>query len=330
MSGYGPGMEARIVQEATESGRFEVRIEGESIQPGKVSVRDLGKLGPLLQTAIERTARVLRHEPGRAPGPVPRDVHETTNLLLVGIESGSANLLLELPVPEEIESDEGLFPLPSRDLGLRAMDTFVSGLHQLERGATDVPAEWDNSVMEVAEDLATFAKERQVVIDISSSTPKKKTRKARISPANADHFRVRHASISQPRTARGRLFLVDLKTGRIDVEDDNGQRVQCHFPSELESRAKSLIGEIVLVSGVEEVDLAAGSHRRLEVASLDPGGERVPLSDDFWDNKSAIQQAREQGVGPIASVVDLSAGDVLDEDELRRFIETIREGRREE
>lgn len=330
MSDYGPGMEARIVQEATESGRFEVRIEGESIRPGKVAVRDLGKLGPLLQAAIERTARVLRHEPGRAPGPVPRDVYETTNLLLVGIESGSANLLLELPVPEELESDEGLFPLPARDLGLRAMDAFVRGLHRLERGEAEVPDEWDNSVMEIAEDLAAFAKDRQVVIDISSTTPRQKTRKARISPANADRFRVRHAPITQPRMARGRLFLVDLKSGRIDVEDEDGQRVQCHFPSELETRVKSLIGEIVLVSGVEEVDLAAGSRRKLEVASLDPGGEEVPLSRDFWDNTSAVEQAREQGVGPISTVVDFAAGDVLDEDELQRFIETIREGRREE
>lgn len=330
MNDYGPGMEARIVQEATESGRFEVRIEGESIRPGKVAVRDLGKLGPLLQAAIERTARVLRHEPGRAPGPVPRDVYETTNLLLVGIESGSANLLLELPVPEQTESDEGLFPLPARDLGLRAMDIFVRGLHELELGATDVPDEWDNSVMEVAEDLAAFAKDRQVVIDISSRTPQRKIRKARISPATADRFSIRHAPIRQPRTAQGRLFLVDLKAGRIDVEDDDGQRVQCHFPPELETRVKSLIGEIVLVSGVEEFDVAVGRRGKLEVASLDPGGEEVPLSGDFWRNRSAVEQAREQGVGPIPSVADFAAGDVLDEDELQRFIETIREGRREE
>lgn len=318
------------MQEATESGRFEVRIEGESIQPGKVAIRDLEKLGPLLQAALERTARVLRHEPGLAPGPIPRDVQEATNLLLVGIESGSANLLLELPVPDEVESEEGLFPLPPRDLGQRAMDTFVKGLHELEQGRTEVPDDWDNSVMEVAEGLAAFANERQVVIDVSSSTPLQRTRRARISPEIADRFRVRHAPIRQPRTARGRLFLVDLKAGRIDLEDDKGQRVQCHFPAELEDRVIHLVGQIVLVSGEEEVDLAAGRRGKLEVTSLDPGGEEVPLSGDFWRNRSAAEQAREQDVGPIGSVTDFAAGDVFDEDELQRFIETIREGRREE
>ncbi len=318
------------MQEGVESGRFEIRIEGESVQPGKFAIRDLEKLAPLLQAALERTARVLRREPGLAPGPVPHDVQQATNLLLVGIEPGSANLLLELPMPEEAEDEGGLFPLPPRDLGQRAMDTFVRGLHELETGTTDVPDDWDNSVMEVAEGLATFANERQFIIEVSSQTPERKVRKARIAPAIADRFRVRHTPIRQPRTARGKLFLVDLKAGRIDVEDDKGQRVQCQFPEELEAQVKRLVGEIVLVSGEEEVDLALSRRGKLEVTSLQPGTEEVPLLGDFWQNKSASEQAREQGVGPIASVADFAAGGVFDEGELQRFIETIREGRREE
>ena len=66
------------------------------------------------------------------------------------------------------------------------------------------------------------------------------------------------------------------------------------------------------------------------MTSLDPAGEEIPLTGDFWRNRSAAEQAREQGVGPITSVTDFAAGDVFDDDELQRFIETIREGRREE
>jgi hypothetical protein len=322
-------VEARIVQEGVASGRFEVRIEGESIQPGKLAVRDLQKLAPVLQTALERTARVLQREPGAAPGPVPRDVQQATNLLLVGIESGSANLLLELPMPVEEQADEGLFPLPGRDLGQRAMDTFVRGLHELETGASTVPDDWDNSVMEVAEELANFVNERQFVIEVSSHPTQQKARKARIAPAIADRFRVRHTPIRQPRTTRGRLFLVDLKTGRIDVEDEKGQRVQCQFPETLEPLVKQLVGEMVLVSGEEEVDLAVSRRGKLEVTSLQPAGEEVTLAGDFWANKTAAEQAREQGVGPMGSVADLAAGEVFDEGELQRFIETIREGRRD-
>lgn len=317
------------MQERAESGRFQVRIEGESIRPGKIAIRDLEKLGRLLQAGLERAARVLRQEPGGAPGPVPRDIEQATNLLLVGIGAGSANLLLELPLPEEADAPEGLFPLPPRDLGQRAMDVFVRGLHELEQGAPNVPDEWDNSVMEIAENLASFSSERRVVIEFSSETPQRQKRNARISPAAAERFRVRHASVRRPRSVRGRLFLVDLKAGRIDVEDDDGRRVQCQFTEELEGQVKRLVGEIVLVSGQEEVDLAVAKRGKLEITNLEAGGEDVPLSDDFWRNRSAAEQAREQGVGPIRSVAELAAADEFDEGELLRFIDTIREGRRE-
>jgi len=323
-------MEAKSVQDRAGSGRFEVLIQGESIQPGKLAIRDLEKLAPLLKNALERTARVLRREPGTAPGPVPRDVQQATNLLLVGISSGSANLLLELPMPDEAEGEEGLFPLPSRDLGQRAMDTFVRGLHELETGNEAVPDDWDNSVMEVAEDLAAFADERELVIEVSSRTADRKMRKARIAPEIADRFRVRHAPIRRPRTARGKLFLVDLKAGRIDIEDEKGQRVQCQFPQELEGQVKRLVGETVVVSGEEEVDLALSKRGKLDVTSIEPGSQEVPLYGRFWENESAADQAREQGVGPIASVSEFAAGAVFDDDELERFIETIREGRGEE
>ena len=54
------------------------------------------------------------------------------------------------------------------------------------------------------------------------------------------------------------------------------------------------------------------------------------LHDLFWENKSAAEQAREQGVGPITSLADLVAGDEFEEADIERFIRTIREGRREE
>jgi hypothetical protein len=322
-------VEARIVERAAGSGRFEVRIEGEGIQPGKLAIRDLDKLAPLLQAGLERTARVLRREPGSAPGPLPRDIQLATDLLLVGIEAGSANLVLELPVPEEAEEQEGLFPLPPRDLGQRAMDAFVRGLHELERGAAEVPDDWDNAVMEIAEDLATFSTERDVIIEVSSETSGHRTQKARLSPTSRDRFRVRHAPVRRPRAARGKLFLVDLKAGRIDVEDEKGRRVQCHFPAELEGQVKRLVGEIVLVSGEEEVDLAVSRPGRVEILSLEPAGEEVSLAGDFWLNRSAAEQTRNQGVVPISSVTDLAAAEDFDEGELELFIETIREGRRE-
>lgn len=313
-----------------ETGRFEVRIQGESIEPGKIAIRDLERLSPLLQNGLERTARVLRQEPGGLPGPVPQEVRIVTNLLLVGIQPGSAQLLLELPVPEEARNEEGLFERPPRDLGQRAMDVFVRGLHDLETGAsTEVPEGWDNSIMEVAESLAAFARERGYAIEFDAHPSERQHRRALITPDAVERFSVRHAPIRQRRSARGRLFLVDLKSGRIDIEDEKGQRIQCHFPAELEQTVKSLIGETVLAAGEQEVDLALNRVGKLEVSTLQQAPEALPLADDFWLNKSAGEQAAEQDVAIISSVDDFAAVEFASE-ELDHFIDAIRDIRREE
>lgn len=93
---------------------------------------------------------------------------------------------------------------------------------------------------------------------------------------------------------------------------------------------KRLVGEMVIVSGEEEFDAAVGRRGRLEVTHLAAAAEEAPLPGDFWENKTAAEQAREQGVASIVSIGDFVAGDVLDEVEIERFIETLREGRREE
>jgi hypothetical protein len=321
-----------VVIDSTSVGRFEISVEGSSIQPGKVSLRDLEKLGPLLQSGLERMARVLSGEPGKAPGMVPRVVMEATNLLLVAVRPGSAVLALELPLPgEPLVEEEGLFPLPAPDLGQRALDSFVGGLHELEsRTEVQVPEAWDNSVMEIAEELAGFAKERGVTITLKAQATQRPARTAQIAPDIAERFKVRHAPIRQRRTARGRLYMVDLKAGRIDVEDEKGQRVQCVFPAHLEGEVKRLVGSQVVVSGEEELDLALGRRGKLELSILEAASDSVPMHEAFWMNPSAAEQAAQQGIGAIESVAQLAAPEVFTEEEVNAFLAAIREARREE
>jgi len=321
-----------VVTASANAGRFEISVEGSSIQQGKVSLRDLEKLGPLLQSGLERMARVLSGVPGKAPGTVPRLVVETTNLLLVAIRPGSAVLDLELPLPEEpVREEEGLFPLPALDLGQRALDAFVGGLHELEsREGVQVPEAWDNSVMEIAEELAGFAKERDVIIRLSAQATQRPVRTAQIAPDIAERFKVSHAPIRQRRTARGLLYMVDLKAGRIDVEDEKGQRLQCVFPPHLEGEVKRLVGSQVVVSGEEELDLALGRRGKLELSILEATSDSVPMHEAFWMNPSAAEQAAQQGVEAIGSVAQLAAPDVFTEEEIQAFLAAIREARREE
>ncbi|MCI0633157.1 MAG: hypothetical protein L0206_04470 [Actinobacteria bacterium] len=327
-------MEARAL-EPTESGKLRIRVEGKSVRPGKVAVRDLTRLAGLIQDGIEGVARVLSGERGVAPGPLPAPVRVATELLLTGIEAGSATLVLELPPPET--TDEGaerdrLFEPTPTDLGFRALDHWVEGLHDLESGRTEVPQRWDNSVMEVAERLALVATERQVVIELNSRAMRH-TRRARVTPELAPQFALRHAPTRRRRTARGELIAIDLRSGRVDVEDVAGRRVLCRFDpeaSDLMGRVKQLLGQVVLVSGEEEFDAALNKAGKLEIQTIEGTAEAVPLGEMFGLNKTAEEQAREQEVTPIASVTELASSEQIPDEEFDAFVRAIREARRSE
>jgi hypothetical protein len=325
-------MEAEALEPA-ESGKLRIRIEGEAIEPGKIAVRDLTKLGELIQSGLERVARVLGGEPGGLPGPPPAPIRQATELLLAGIESGSATLILELPPPKEMDqSVDRLFEPPPRDLGLLALDRLVEGMHELESGAGQVPEGWDNSVMEIAEKLAETVLTRNFRIDLEAHTPRGQRRRARIAPDLADRFTIRHSTVRRPRTARGELIAVDLRKGRIDVEEEGGRRVQCEFDPQvgpLMDRVRTLIGELVTVSGEEEFDVALNKVGKLQVQVLERATEEVPLHEMFWINKSAAEQAREQGVGPLTSLVEVASSGAISEEDLDAFTRAIDEARRE-
>jgi hypothetical protein len=324
-------MEARIVTSPV-SGSFRIEVDADFIEPGKIPVRDLKRITELVQDGLERTARLLTGDRGVAPGPLPKPVLEATELLLVGVESGSAVLALELPSPkvEPEAEDLRLVPLPSKDLGFRAMERFVAGLRQLSSTlGSAVPRDWDNSVMEVAESLSVFAQERGIsmTLDAWSPMPGKRVT-ARITPDLAPRFRIRHAPVKRRRTARGQLIAVDLGTGRVDVLDTQRQRVHCEFSVESPETAavvRQLLGRNVVVSGEEEFDAASQKSGRLEIESLEPASEETPLAEAFWMNPSAAEQALEQGVWPIESVAVLARPDLFTEEEIDSFIRAIRE-----
>jgi hypothetical protein len=326
-------MEAAAM-EFNESGELRIRVEGEAIRPGKVAVRDLTRLGGLIQDGIESVARILSGDRGVAPGPLPSPVRAATELLLTGIEAGSATLLLELPSPEideEAELDR-LFEPPPTDLGLQALDRWVEGLHDLQVGGEGVPEAWDNSVMEIAERLARVTTERDLTVELNTRALNR-TRRARITPQLAPRFAVRHAPIRRQRTARGELIAIDLRSGRVDVEDVAGRRVQCRFDpesTELTTRVKQLVGQVVSVSGEEEFDAALNKAGKVEIEVIERAAEAVPLGEEFWLGKTAADQAGEQQVTPIADTAELASSEQIPDEEFDEFLRAIREARRAE
>ncbi|MEO8292602.1 MAG: hypothetical protein ABI635_05645 [Actinomycetota bacterium] len=326
-------MEAKVSPER-EHAVFSLTVEADDIEPGKIAVRDLARLSELVQRGLERTARVLSGQPGSAPGRLPRTIEDATRLVLIGIGRGSAVLQLELPEPVEAGSprhEEPLFAPPARDLGFRAMDTFVRGLHEIEQvsDAGAVPDGWDSSVMEVARGLAEVVEERNIALTFDARPPDLSASVARMTPQTAPRLRELRAPVRRRRTARGRLIAVDLTTGRVDVQEAAGGRVSCHYGEALESAVKRHLGVVVVASGEEDYDEALRKHGRLELDSLEGASEQMGFEDTFWLNRSAAEQAAQQGVGPIESIDELAASDLFTDREIDAFLAVIHEARRE-
>jgi hypothetical protein len=214
------------------------------------------------------------------------------------------------------------------------MERFVSGLRHLSSSdGSSVPLDWDNSMMEVAERLSAFADERKVSLTFDARSPiRGKKVVARITPEIASRFGVRHAPVRRRRTARGELIAVDLGKGRVDVEYAKGQRLPCDFntdSAEMTTAAKRLLGQVVLVSGEEEYDVASQKSGHLAIESLEPASTEAPLAEAFWMNPSAAEQALEQGVQPIGSVSEIARPDLFTDEDIESFIAAIREARGE-
>jgi hypothetical protein len=208
------------------------------------------------------------------------------------------------------------------------MQRFVEGIHELETAPTPVtPADWDASLLQVAQDLAELSEERPYAITLDARPPRGEWSVAHITPATAGRFTMRHAPTRRRRTALGRLILVDLGRGRIDIEDSAGHRTEALFEDELERTVRRLVGEFVQASGEEEFDEATGRAGKLQVEALEPVGEQPSLGAEFWSHRSADERATEQGVGPVSSIEDFSAPGVFSEEDLEGFLEAIRESR---
>jgi hypothetical protein len=326
-------VEAKVMPER-ERAVFSLTVEADDMEPGKIAVRDLARLSELVQRGLERTARVLSGQPGSSPGRLPRTIDDATRLVFTGIDRGSAVLQLELPEPADAgaPSPEGtLFEPPARDLGFRAMDTFVRGLRGIELApdAATVPDGWDSSVMEVARELADLAEERDFSLTFDARPPNLAASIARITPQSAPSLRHRRSVVRRRRSARGLLVAVDLGTGRVDVQEAAGGRVSCHYEEALETVVKQHLGAVVIASGEEDFDEVLGKHGRLELESLQGASEQMGVEDTFWLNPSATEQAAQQDVGPIVSIEELAAPDLFTDEDIDAFLAAIHRARRE-
>lgn len=325
---YLPYMEAAMATIERRDAELRLTLEGLDSAPATISLRDLERLAQALQGGLEAVANVLSGRPGVSAGPLTASVAAATGLTLVGIEAGSTVLEFKLEEPAMTDSDSDehrLFDPPPKDLGFRALKSFVGGLKDRVEGAARLPDAWDGAVAAKADDLATFVRERNVSLTIESEEPDLGQQQVTISPQSTHRLDAPSTTIRRRRTASGRLILVDLGSGRIDLEEPSGRRVKGRFSAELETVVTATVGRIITASGEEEFDQATGKSGPVKFETIEAAAEAIRLNDDFWANRTATEQAEAQGVTPIASIADLARPDMFTDDDVQSLLEILSE-----
>jgi len=118
---------------------------------------------------------------------------------------------------------------------------------------------------------------------------------------------------AQQVSLQGRLLMADFKeTGReIRIHPSVGQPVICRFPETLSAEIEECIRAFVRVTG-RMVYHESGVPKWLELSDIEPVETPAEISVqeggwtyDFWENLTAEEYARRQGVSPVTDVSQL-------------------------
>jgi hypothetical protein len=100
----------------------------------------------------------------------------------------------------------------------------------------------------------------------------------------------------------GWLHGADLAPDEIRIRDVRGEDWVCHYPDELEVSVRSLLGSVVIASGLASSE---GRRRRIELETLAPADSAIPGPSPHLPEEFIEQLKEQQGIGssqPLAAL----------------------------
>lgn len=298
---------------------LEVRLQGAAV-PGRVPVDVLTNLAKELQASLRR----MMASPRRTGGRFPADVVASCSLELTAFSPGSAVLTFEYAGVRDRATLQG-------DQGVRITEEMLDMMGLVEASA---PAWADSvapSVIEGWDALAKSIGEGVDSIEIALIRDGRKTSAARLTQAFRRNLRG-GAAVAEPQPHEGQLEGVlwecDWKQHTAHLEEADGNRVTLFLPEGVDERVTELRRQRVRVTGA--VEHHSGRPVRMRVYDVTPAdGSRSTVDQPyggFWENLSADELARRQGVGPVSDLEAL-AGDWPADDSIDEFLDFVREVR---
>ncbi len=307
-----------------------VRFRGPSVRAGRLLLSDLVHFGRQLQVALERVARVLSGEVGRAGGRSPESLRSACALEVAAINQGSFELAMDLRREQMV--------FAGMDLGEEALERLICGLHELARNGDALPVGYDVGVLAAWRETGRLFDHGLEAVDFDLRTRRGRFRGVYDS---AVHARIA-ARIKGPaqtlRTVEGRLLMADFKESRsrCRIHPPLGPPIEIEFEESFADTVYQHLRSSVRVTGEAEEDPNTGRIRVLRLRDIEPLRVETPIgllpSEDFWRGLTLEQLASEQGVAVPQAIDNLigAAADLWEsEEEFVRFVNSIYERRRE-
>jgi hypothetical protein len=285
-----------------------IRFEGPEVKPSRMRLDDFIQAAREFSACAKRVALALQHTPSAVPGRRPTDVTEALSLDLIGFTEGSPAAVAVLA------RTDGQIMMQNADFGEATYKALLEGIEAVSQDTATLPPGFDLGVLMKLRDFGRlFSKGVSRVEFTLNHRPC--PIKATYDLPRQDRVRQRIAQPQpQQQTVQGRLLMADFKeTGRqLRIHPSIGQPILCQFPESLSAEVEECIRQFVRVTGRMEYT-PGGEPHRLEIADIErvdepPGASAVQeaaWSYGFWENPSAEEYARRQGVQPVTEIASL-------------------------
>jgi hypothetical protein len=310
---------------------LEIRLEGEAVGSGRISLSHLLCLLSQFNKALQRSAMVqIGREHSLRRGPRDMAAKDMVALDLVQITHGSPATVLGF---ERRKTGEELF---EPDAGQAVIETALAGLVAVQQSDEAMPAGCDAGVLMAWRDAGVLF--RKGVKEIQFTLNRRQG--PLIASYTAAGFARLQGRIQSPqtniRTIEGRLLMADFKEHgtRCRVHPSVGDPILCLFDEEQKEEVLEDILQYVRIVGETREEPTTGriasikihdierlEDREGEFAELLPQG--TPLPTNFWQSPTIEELAASQDVAPLGDVSSLYGTWPGQEDD--RFEESIHE-----
>ena len=302
---------------ARSRARVDVRLIGGAHADGEVPLDVLASIGRHLQQLLRRLGRQASDRAGA--GRTPEELRRLTGLLLVGLRDGSTTLEFAGP-PLEVQFELDV----AKDAGMQALDRLLEVLAAMAqpepRLPEDMAAPAAESLRALVGSLTSYA-EVEVAVSRADRSDRVELRPNVAARALAGRRQPGDPEVPAAvvRQVAGKLYALNLHTGRFQIEDDLGATIDLSVPGELQPVAQRLAGRAVVASGTAFLD--ARGRLRVDVFGIEPEDLAVAVDFQAFRASNDLDDLLADAT-PLRSLDDLAI-DGLTQEEAAAFLAAL-------